>query len=377
MPVNQIQPVDLSVHRNAALCLSLVPGVGPRIYNELMAHYGSPQQVLDQPPTALREVPGVGHQLAAAIAAARTSIDVHSILETCRENEISIVDRADDGYPQPLKEIFDPPSLLFTQGNFAAEDSISLAIVGSRHATRYGIKTAEQLARGLSMAGFTIVSGLARGIDAAAHRGALQSGGRTLAVLGSGLLNLYPAEHKELADEIRYQGAVISESLPFQPPKSGAFPKRNRIVTGLCLGVIIVEAAQRSGALISARLAGEQNREVFAVPGRIDSRMSRGCHALIRDGATLVESVDDVLEQLGPLATPAKLDENKTIRHPAELKLTEQESRVLQAVDLQPTVIDDIVTRTELPVARVLSTISVLEIRRLVRRVSGTQVVRV
>ena len=226
------------------------------------------------------------------------------------------------------------------------------------------------------MAGFTIVSGLARGIDSAAHRGAIAGGGRTIAVLGSGLLNIYPSENAELAMAVRNQGAILSEHLPYSPPKSGAFPQRNRIITGLCLGTIIVEAGERSGALISARLAMEQGREVFAVPGQVDSRMSRGCHQLIRDGATLVESVDDVLEELGPLATPTIDHSGESLRHPAELKLNEQETLVLQAIGLEPTGIDTIIERTELPANRVLSTISVLELRRLVRRVSGTSLIR-
>jgi DNA processing protein len=175
---------------------------------------------------------------------------------------------------------------------------------------------------------------------------------------------------------VRNQGAILSEHLPYGPPKSGAFPQRNRIITGLCLGTIIVEAGERSGALISARLAMEQGREVFAVPGQIDSRMSRGCHQLIRDGATLVESVDDVLEELGPLATPTIDNAGESLRHPAELKLNEQETQVLHAIGLEPTGIDTIIERTELPANRVLSTISVLELRRLVRRVSGTSLVR-
>ncbi len=239
------------------------------------------------------------------------------------------------------------------------------------------MKVAENLAQGLANAGLTIVSGLARGIDAAAHRGALKSDGRTIAVLGSGLLNMYPPEHQGLADEVRQRGVLLSESLPMNAPKAGCFPRRNRIVSGLSLGVIVVEASERSGALISARLAMEQGREVFAVPGRIDSRMSRGCHRLIRDGAKLVESVDDVLEELGPLSVPTIVDADNTIRHPAELKLSDQEKLVLNSISHEATNFDQIVVQTGLPPARVLSTISVLEIRRLVRRLSGTSLVRI
>ena len=218
---------------------------------------------------------------------------------------------------------------------------------------------------------------MARGIDAAAHRGALEAGGRTIAVLGSGVLNIYPPEHLELAMDVRKNGAIISEQPPMSPPKSGSFPQRNRIVTGMCLGTVIVEAAERSGALISARLAMEQDREVFAVPGQIDNRMARGCHKLIRDGATLVENVDHIIEELGPLATPAISEKGEEVRHPAELQLNDMEKAVLRAIEVEPTELESIVDASELPVHRVLSTISVLEIRRLIRRVSGTAVVRI
>jgi DNA processing protein len=281
-------------------------------------------------------------------------------------------------YPQVLRTIPDPPGLLFVRGAMVPSDGLAVAIVGTRHATHYGLAQAERLAAGLSRAGYTIVSGLARGIDAAAHRGALKAGGRTLAVLGSGVLCVYPPEHEQLARDVAAHGAVISENPPRSPPLSGAFPQRNRIITGLSLGVIVVEASERSGALISARHAMEQGREVFAVPGRVDSRMSRGCHRLLRDGAKLVESVDDVLEELGPLATPtpAAKDDGPPIRHPAELQLNEPERAILAAITDDPVPIDEVVVATGLPVPNVLSTLSVLEMRRLIRRVGGNRVMR-
>ncbi len=360
----------------AAIRLSLVPGIGPKTYQQLLDVFGDAGQILRTDSAHLQQVPGVGPKLARQIAQANESTDVDGLLSVCREHSIKLLSREDDIYPSLLKQIPDPPNILFYQGDIRPADSIAIAVVGSRHATHYGKTQAESLGRSLAMAGFTVVSGLARGVDAAAHIGALQAGGRTIAVLGSGLLNVYPAEHKQLAKEVAQQGAVISESHPQHPPKSGAFPQRNRIVTGLSLGVIVVEAADRSGALISARLASEQNREVFAVPGPITSRMSRGCHKLIRDGAKLVESIDDVLEELGPLAVPAKVSEDESIRHPAELKLTEQESKVLNHIGVEPTQIDLIIHKSGLPAQRVLSTISVLEMRKLIRRVSGTTVVR-
>jgi DNA processing protein len=360
----------------AEVLLSLVSGVGPRIRKSLLAHFGSAQAVLAAAPSDLREVSGIGAKLSRSISAAAREIDVEAELAMCRERNVAVLVEPDDDYPARLKEIIDPPGALFVRGAFAPTDGLAVAIVGTRHATQYGLAQAERLAAGLSRAGYTIVSGLARGIDAAAHRGALKAGGRTLAVLGSGVLNVYPPEHLELAAEISQRGAVMSENPPLSPPLAGAFPQRNRIITGLSLGVIVVEASERSGALISARHAMEQGRDVFAVPGRVDSRMSRGCHRLIRDGAKLVESVDDILEELGPLPTPTPREDGREVRHPVELSLNEPEQAVLGAVDDEPTSIDDIAAVSGLPVQNVLSTVSVLEMKRLIRRVSGNRVIR-
>lgn len=376
-PAAETSPDARSVELEAAMRLHLVPGIGPVTHGELIRAFGSPAGVFDAAPSDIRKVPGVGAKLVEQLSLAKDSIDVRPQLDVCEQNDIQIIARSDEAYPKPLAEIYDPPNMLFCQGELQDSDQVGIAIVGTRHATNYGMTVATQLATGLAMAGFTIVSGLARGIDAAAHRGALSAGGRTIAVLGGGLLKMYPPEHANLAKEIAQSGAVLSESLPMQAPKSGSFPRRNRIVTGLCLGVIVIEAGDRSGALISARTAMEQGREVFAVPGRIDNRMARGCHKLIRDGAKLVESIDDVLEELGPLASPANVDSQTSIRHPAELKLSEQETNVLQAIGTDTTDFDSVVHVTGLPPARVLATISVLEVRRLVRRISGTSFVRV
>ncbi|OYV92935.1 MAG: hypothetical protein B7Z73_04180 [Planctomycetia bacterium 21-64-5] len=215
------------------------------------------------------------------------------------------------------------------------------------------------------------------GIDAAAHRGALAAGGRTIAVLGSGVLNIYPPEHATLASEIMARGAVVGEAPVRSAPLSGAFPQRNRLISGMSLGVVIVEAALHSGALITARHAMEQGREVFAVPGPVDSRMSRGCHQLIRDGAKLVETADDVLEELGPLVAAAPREDGSVVHHPAELLLNEAEQRILSAVGTSATAIDQVIADSGLPTPQVLSTLSVLEMRRLVKRLSGNYVLRV
>jgi DNA processing protein len=340
-------------------------------------------------------------------------------LEDCDRHGIRLLLLGGPGYPLELSRIHDPPPILYCQGTLLPTDRLAVAMVGSRHVTEYGLKVAGQFGRGLANAGICVVSGLARGADAASHRAALSVGGRTLAVLGSGLLNLYPPEHQELAREIAQHGAVISEFPLHRPPHSGAFPQRNRIVSGLSLGVLVIEAGTRSGALITARHAMEQNREVFAIPGRIDSRGSLGCHDLIRDGATLVQAVEDILDALGPLAEPLHLAAGDpqsqppatpsrvgstivdrdagaepmppianhavangggggpSIRQAAELLLNPQETLVLQAIGVDPTPIDQIVAATELPIGRVLATLSVLQTRRLIRRISGTQVARI
>jgi DNA processing protein len=253
---------------------------------------------------------------------------------------------------------------------------LAVAIVGSRHASTYGTTQAERLAGGLARAGFTIVSGLARGIDAAAHRAAIVAGGRTIAVLGSGLLNIYPPEHAELAVEVAKSGAVLSEAPLKMGPHRNLFPQRNRLISGLSRGVIVIEASLKSGALITARHAMEQNRDVFAVPGRVDSHLSQGCHRLIRDGAKLIESADDVLEELGPLPKPIAQAADQTMHHPIEITLNELERAVLQAIETAPTLIDAIIVQSQLSTTQVLSTLTILEMRRLIRRVSGTHYVR-
>jgi len=359
------------------LRLSLISGVGPRTRQALLERFGSAAAVLSAAPSELQTVPGVGPKLTRNIVAARDEIDAEEEIALCRAHGVSILTEADEQYPRLLREIPDPPGVLFVKGTIEPRDGLAIAIVGTRHATQYGLRQAERLAGALARAGLTVVSGLARGIDSAAHRGALAAGGRTLAVLGSGVLNVYPPEHETLANEITAQGAMLSEAPPRAAPLGGMFPQRNRIISGLAAGVVIVEAGDRSGALITARHAMEQGREVFAVPGRVDSRTARGCHRLIRDGAKLVETADDVLEELGPLVEATPGDDGHLVHHPAELMLNELEQKVLSAVGTESTLVDSIVAETGLAVPQVLSTISVLEMRRLVRRLSGTSVVRI
>jgi len=360
--------------------LACMPGLGARLRKMLLQKFGGPEGVFAASPAELRQVGRMGKQLTDLIAEQAGIPAAQAVVAQCRRDAIGILLEGDEGYPGLLARIPDPPHLLFVRGALLPCDALAVAVVGARHATAYGLRVAEQLGEGLSRAGYTVVSGLARGIDAAAHKGALAAGGRTIAVLGSGVLNIYPPEHDHLAAQIAEHGAVISEAPPLLPPFPGAFPQRNRIVAGLSLGTVVVQASDRSGALITARLALEQGREVFAVPGPIDCRLSQGCHDLIRDGATLVGRADDILEELGPLFETAVSSAGRSVQHPAELKLDETERRVLDGVgpagNSTPTNIDDIVAACGLETSRVLATLSVLEMRRLVRRVPGNRVQR-
>ena len=357
--------------------LTLVPGVGTRTIHLLLNHFTTAKNVLAAPLRDLQEIPHIGVKAATAIRQVELRLAAEQTIARCQSAGIILVPFGSPAYPPMLAEIPDPPILLYCQGELLPQDQLSLAIVGSRSCTTYGMRQAEKLASGLTHAGFTIVSGLARGIDAAAHRGALVAGGRTVAVSATGLSNIYPPEHRELAAEVSQNGSFLSEAALDQSPIPGIFPLRNRIISGLSLGVIIVEAARKSGAMHTVRHAQEQGREVFAVPGRLDSAASEGCHDLIRDGVALIRGVDDVLESLGPLIKPVAKTESKTVLTPRELLLNEQEQQVLNAVHNEPCPIDEVMRSCELESSRVLSTLTVLEMKRLVRRLPGGQIVRV
>jgi DNA processing protein len=355
--------------------LSRVHGLGPRLTTVLLDHFGSAGTVLQQPREILLQMNGVGPAVADRIIQSDPREAVQ-YLNRCRESSVDLYQPCDTQYPAQLVEIIDSPALLHCRGSLQDQDQLAIGIVGSRRCTPYGIQNAGRLAGALVRAGFTIVSGLARGIDAAAHRGALAANGRTIAVLATGVESIYPPEHSELAMQICDHGALVSECPLDQKPRRGLFPQRNRVISGMCQGVIIVEATRRSGALHTARHAMEQGREVFAVPGPVESLTSEGCHDLIRDGVTLIRNVDDVLDQLGPLTTPAKPDAERTVHHPREMVLNPQESEILNAITTTSTPIDDVVRATQLDPSRVLATLTVLEMRRFVRRLPGNMVIR-
>ena len=353
------------------------PGLGPCTLSALLERFGTAESVLTAFHPELLSVRGVGEQTVKQIHQARDLDQAEATLRWCDAQQTQIVPQRSTCFPNWLSHLNDTPAILYMRGDLIAEDQLSVAVVGTRHATPYGITQANRFSYGLAKAGLTIVSGLARGIDAAAHRGAMDAGGRTIAVLGSGLAKTYPREHETLADEISRSGAVISEYAPHCPPRCGQFPQRNRLIAGLTLGTLIIEAPDRSGALITARLAGELNRDVFALPGPVNSRASRGCNQLIRDGAILVQSVEELIDELGPLSEAIPTTSGRAIRNTAELNLNEVENCVLNAIESTGTLIDEVITTTPYTTQQVLAVISVLEIRRLIRRLSGQYVSRI
>jgi DNA processing protein len=287
------------------LRLTLLPGLGDESLRRLLIRFGSPDRILGASHRELAQV--VPARAASALTGPPPLEGLKRTAQWLAQSGNGIVTLADPGYPKTLLEISDPPPLLYVKGNAGLLNAPSLAIVGSRNATPQGIATAESFARTLSEAGLTIVSGLALGIDAAAHRGALCGQGSSIAVVGTGLDVVYPARNRALAHELAAQGALVSEFPLGMGPLAHNFPRRNRLISALTRGCLVVEAAAESGSLITARLANEQGREVFAVPGSIHSPLSKGCHKLIRDGAKLVERAEDVLEELRMVsATPAK-----------------------------------------------------------------------
>lgn len=348
------------------LALKTVPGVGNRFFLQLLKHFGDPAKVLGAPRKELLQVEGLNSHLASIIAGYRVPGSVKEDLALVRKNGFEIITYSDPEYPDLLRQIHDPPPVLYVYGNLR-QDSLKLAIVGSRNATHYGRTITEQLSAALVQRGLTVVSGMARGIDSAAHTGALAAKGETIAVLGCGLGTVYPAENKGLFHRIAANGAVISEFPVLAPPDAHNFPVRNRIISGLAMGTVIVEATNNSGSLITARLAAEQGREVFAVPGSVSSFKSMGTHRLIKQGAKLVENVNDIIEELNiglsiPAAGPAE--------HPA-MSVTPEEKILLDKLSAYPIHIDNLVRQVSLSAGKVSGLLLELELKGLVAQSPG------
>jgi DNA processing protein len=354
--------------------LRTLEGIGDHTLLALVREWHSPDAVLAAPADELVQR-GCSPRLAEVITRGPDGDACRRIareLDAIARKRISVRAILDPAYPSRLRTIADPPPLLYVSGSLEESDQLAVAVVGARRATPAGQMITERLANELAAAGFTIVSGLARGVDAAAHRGALTAGGRTVAVLGCGLGRTYPAEHERLRHEIEERGAVVSELPLDAPPHSGHFPRRNRIISGLSLGVIVTEAAIDSGSLITARLAAEQGREVFAVPGFVRAETSRGTHALIKEGAALIEEGQDVIDAIAPQLEPstrARLVRPR--KHPVTEDLGNHERLVYDALSYDPLTVDHLYERTGLPVAALMASLLSLELQRRVRQLPG------
>lgn len=359
----------------AYLALNLLPKIGPVRVRRLIEVFGSPERILTAKAREILDVNGFGEDLAETVSGWESRIDLSRELRRINEESLTLITQEDPLYPKLLKQIYDPPILLYVRGQLTERDHNALAIVGSRHATQYGLATSKKLAFQLAYAGYTVISGLARGIDTAAHEGALASKGRTVAVIGAGLGKLYPPENKALAEKIAEQGAVVSEFPVDYPPDKQSFPLRNRIVSGWSTGVIVTEAPTRSGALITAQQAAEQGRTVYAVPGNIDRPSSHGCNRLIQEGAKLIMDGADVLDDLMTLF-PTQPHAPKTEESKPSIALSGDEETVYSALGTSETHINELSEHTGLPLPTISATLMKLEMKRVVKALPGKFYVR-
>ena len=388
--------------------LNLIQGIGLKTVQVLRDVFGSTEKALQATPDELRKTDRLSPAVCDLLINKPVLYPVERELELIGKYGCQVVTLYDAAYPPHLKEIDTPPFVLYVRGELTPEDTFSISVVGSRNAKDYGRKVSYHLSYQLVQRGVTVVSGFARGIDTSAHRGALEAGGRTIAVMGNGLSVIYPATNSDLAEKIEASGALVSEFPMAARPKPRNFPRRNRIISGLTLGTVVVEASNRSGALITARLAAEQNREVFAVPGEIFSELSTGTHKLINDGAKLINTVDDLLNELPPHvlnqiqphsrsslvsdteATPTQtplVEKNDTkpvspqpsteaqtlVSTPPPPDLTPDEKAIYDALEVQSSHIDTLVRTTQLPISKVSSVLLMLELKGLVQQLPGKQ----
>jgi DNA processing protein len=366
--------------RYAWLALKAVPGIGDVLCKRVIERFGSPVMALEADPSEWLTIEGIGPGGVQSLRSYHPD-DAAITLELDRVDELEydLIGLTDPQYPDLLRMIPDPPPYLYIKGELQPEDRRAVAIVGARRASGYGRAVTEQLSRELAVRGFTIVSGMARGIDAWAHQAAIEVPGRTVAVLGCGLDVLYPREHDELRDSIGRQGAILSDYPLGTPPDPANFPKRNRIISGLSLGVVVVEAAEHSGSLITARLALDQGREVFAVPGPIGTATSVGTHSLIKQGAKLVEGVEDVLVELWPqLETPIDASTTKDrMANPLRPTLSKDERIVYECLSAEPRHIDELTTVLRLAPAKTAGVLLQLELKGAARQLAGNLFIRI
>ncbi|MFH1790512.1 MAG: DNA-processing protein DprA [Candidatus Omnitrophota bacterium] len=363
--------------RKHIIKLNMLPGVGAVRGRELLKAFPDPAGIFTAGIKELAGVEGLNFSVASEIAAARDALDVDREIAAARNAGADILTEDDADYPPILSNIYDPPLALYCRGRLTEQDARGVAIVGTRRASMYGLETARRLAYGLAGRGFTVISGMARGIDTAAHMGAIDAGGRTIAVLGTGVDVAYPPENAALMAKIAETGALVSEFSMGTQPVPGNFPVRNRIISGLSLGVVVVEAAERSGALITAYLAMDQGREVFSVPGRVDTPSARGPHKLIREGAKLVECVDDIVEELGCfsgcLRQQAVHGEGNAV---AGRVFSERERRILDMLSGEPVHVDSLKSDSGMDFGMLSRALLELELKGAVRELPGKMYVK-
>lgn len=355
------------------LCLVSVPGVGSHKIRNLVGYFGSPEAVLDAGVEKLCEVEGIDEKTAQNLKRRVDRRFVDNQLSLIQKYEAHVVSYWDSEYPEILKTIYDPPVLLYIKGSILKKNENSMAVVGMRSPSQYGRWAAERFGEDLAGYGIAVVSGMARGIDTYAHRGALKGGGRTIAVLGCGLDVVYPPENRKLYEQIVDSGAVISEFPMTAEPAGVHFPRRNRIISGLSVGTVVVEAGEKSGALITAYMALDQGREVFAVPGSIRSLKSRGTHRLIKEGAKLVESVEDILSEIPQWKENGEKTGKK--RDVLEL-LSDEEKRLWEVLSEEPLHIDRIAVEASVTTHEALALLLSMELKNCVKQLSGMMFVR-
>ena len=361
--------------------------IGPTTFGKFLKHFGSVDRALGASVSELTKVDGIGFKSAEQIAATRDKFDAAREVERAEKLGVWIINLADERYPALLKRIYDPPPVLYIKGSLSSADNLSIAIVGSRRCSLYGQEQASRFAHLLSSAGFTVCSGMARGIDTFAHQGALAGGGRTIAVQGCGLGNVFPPENKKLFELIAESGACISELPLGYEPLSENFPPRNRIIAGLSLGTIVIEAGLKSGALITAEAALENGREVMAVPGKIDSPLSRGSNRLLKQGAKLVESVEDVAEALGYIGeqlqshisvaakkTSERVEES--LFDASQFNLNDSERTIYDYLNKEPLHLEQIIAETDLLPGNTNAGLISLQLKGLVKQLPGSLFVR-
>lgn len=357
----------------ALISLNMAGEIGGIRLGKLLQYFDRPQEILGASPEKLIAVAGISRQAAARIHSFKSD-DLAKELETAERLGLKIVVLNDADYPENLKNIPSPPIVLYILGNLDEDDGLAVGIVGSRRASFYGLTCAENFAGELAGCGLTVISGMARGVDTYAHQGALKAGGRTIAVMGSGFSHLYPAENKDLARKISASGAVISEFPIKTPPLKENFPRRNRVISGLSLGILVVEAARNSGALITADFALEQGREVFALPGRLNEPASFGANKLIKQGAKLVTDKEDILEELRLPFSNGIAAARRKKRHSDGAD--EEEKRVYKLISDQPVLLDEILEKTNLNISYVYEILLRLRMKSLIRELPGKQFIK-